>query len=130
MKKIFTLSLFTALAFSANAQQATPDQPQQPTPSFSNNLSMAIVDFDSVIADLNKDFAFYSKNYSKVLAPSKLYNTDNKDLFADFYEAFNYNFNSNFIASTPMIKNMPSPGPNLDYWNVGNASGSCSIQFK
>ena len=127
MKKILTLSLFTAFAFTTNAQLAVSNQPQQQAlPSFSNNLSVAIVDFDRVIADLNKDFVFYSKNYNKVLAPGRLLNADTKDRFADFYDAYNFNFSNNFINATPMIRNMPSPGPNLDYFNL-NGAANCNI---
>lgn len=122
MKKIVTLILFVVFAYTANAQQIIPAsklmmQTSPVKPMFSNNLSTAIIDVNQIIADINRDFYLYSGNYSK-LYKSSLLNSDSKDRFADFYEAYNYSFNNNITNATPMIRNMPPPGPYLDYHNI------------
>lgn len=122
MKKISCLYLLMVSAFTASAQQIIPVQQQSQAiasvPLFSNNLSTAIIDVNQTLNDLNKDLYYYSRNYNKILDKSGLFNEDTQDRFADFYDAYNYNFSNNLINTTPMIRSMPPPGPNLDYYNV------------
>lgn len=118
MKKIIFFSAFLAFGFTAGAQQIIPAKgTQQASVMVSSNLKQAIADWDQQITDINNDLLYYSKNYNKVFKTTGLYNKDNEDKFADFYEAYNYNFNDN-VLKDPIIKGMPAPGPNLDYWNV------------
>lgn len=123
MKKLFLLGVLV-LGFTMHAQQS-------PVLNQSNTFTMPVLPAGISLpaqkgsnpVTINASLQYYAVNYRKVFYTDRFFDDDNKDKFADFYDAYNYGSRNNSFNITPMIKNMPAPGPNLDYFNVDKSSG-------
>lgn len=116
MKKVFSLLAIIAGAFCAQAQQAE----------LSDNLSTALKDSKEKIEEASKDRII---QYSKNNKTEKIEDVKQNDKRApDFFDDY-INSNENMLYrnnnNDPVITNMPSPGPNLNYFSVDrNSSGN------
>lgn len=114
------------LGLAVNAQQQSVLYNSNNTfamPVLPTGISLPASNNTKQVVTLNASLQYYAVNYRKVFYSNRFYDANNMDKFADFYDAYNYSLRNSIINVTPMIKNMPAPGPNLDYFNVDKSSG-------
>jgi hypothetical protein len=111
MKKLFCSLISIVGSTLAFAQQEANDKmpfPKDLTVAVKQSFgNYNIISGDEVLFRSPENKAFYS------FAPNV-----HKVNFGDFYDGYNEIFNESNYYNRPVIKNMPPPGPNLDYSNV------------
>lgn len=124
MKNIFLFGLLV-FGFTANAQSVLQQANTFAMPVLPSGISLPSQTYiGKSTTAINASLQYYALNYRKVFYTDSFFDADNKDQFADFYDTYSYAYRNTAVYNiTPMIKNMPQPGPNLDYFNVDRSSG-------